>query len=182
MSDRDELMDDLCRAHNTFSGERFVAFLLLFVVMIGGGVVAMFADSLYTILISSALGYTASVMLYGFARNKAGIQAFLFTCPVVVSQYPRLLKRHAVFLTVLIAIVTIALHIKPHLSASLTQSSSRNVSPFYVFVAIAVGALAVTEIMMNRGVLERAHDELFGESRGKDDSQNDASLSLIRRD
>lgn len=182
MSDQDELTDDPCRAENTLSSERFLAFLFLFVVMLGGGVAVMFADSLYVILISSALGYTACVMLYGFARNKSGIQPFLFTCPVVVSQYPRLLKRHAVFLTILIAIATIALRIKSHLSPSVASSSGRNASPFYLLMATAIGALAITEIMMNRGVLERAHDDYFGESREKDDSQDDASLSLFRRD
>jgi len=165
MINDDELLEDPCRAKDTYSGLRFLAFVLIFVGMLGGGGIVVLAQSLYWILPASVLGYTASVMLYGFARNQNGNQSFLFTCPVVVSQYPRLLKRHAGYLAVLIVLEANALLIKPNLSAWWLTSSGKDVTPFSILVAMLVGALAVTEILTNRGLLERAHNDRFGKRR-----------------
>jgi hypothetical protein len=182
MSDYDELRDDPCRSGDTFSGPRFLAFALLFAGMFTGAIVAMFSDSFYATLLASILGYTACVMLYGFARNKNGIQPYLFTCPVVMNQSSRLLKRHAIFLAVLIAFEIIAHGIKLHLSSWWLTASGRNMPPFLVVVFLPVAVLALTEIMTNRGVLERAHNDRFGEPPGPDQSGRDAPISLFGRD
>jgi len=172
MSDLNELTDDPCHAHRTPTEGRSLAFVLLFVAMFGGFVFAMFSSSIYETPLTSALGYTAGVMTYGFSKNKGDNPPYLFTCPVVVSQYPRLLKRHAVFLAILIAFVAIALRIKPHLSEGMARS--RRSDTFFFVVAIPVAALALTEILTNRGVLERAHRDHFGEPPAQNNPKNDA--------
>jgi hypothetical protein len=181
MSD-DELTEDPCRAEDTASGPRTLAFVLMFVAMFGCGIFVMLTDSFYWILLASVVGYTACVMLYGFARNKSGVQSFLFTCPVVVSQYPRLLKRHAAFLAILIVFATIVVKNKPHPSDSRLTSRRSDPSPFFFVVAIPIAALALTEIMTNRGVLERAHNERFGELGPENERGKDGPLSLFGRD
>lgn len=142
----------------------------------------MLGDTSYGTLLATVVTYTAAVMIYGFARNRGGIQPYLFTCPVVVSQYPRLLKRHAGFLAVLIIFVTIALRVKPHLSAWWFTSTGRNWTPFYTAVAVPVMTLAITEVFTNRGVLKRAHRVVFGESSAKDGSGQDDKLNIFGRD
>jgi len=155
--------------------------MLMFVAMGGCGFFAIIAESIYWTLLASVVGYTAAVMLYGFARNKNGIQSFLFTCPVVVSQYPRLVKRHATFLAVLIVIVTIAVKFNPNHSGSQPTSRGIGASQFFL-VGISIAALALTEILTNRGVLERAHSDRFGNPPEADDFKNDNMLSIAQRD
>jgi hypothetical protein len=184
MNDDEQFMTDPCRAENTFSGPRFLAFTLLFVVMFGGGftLFVRLGDAPYSVQLASTVSYTAAVMIYGFARNRGGIQPYLFTCPVVMSQYPRLLGRHAGYLAVLIVLETIALRIKPHLSAWWFASSGRGMAPFFIAVALPCGALALTETMTNRGVLERAHRDRFGEYPETDEPEKDKPLSIFGRD
>jgi hypothetical protein len=76
MSGYDNLTEDPCRAESTFSVPLFLAFALLFVVMLGGGSILLFklADTSYGIQLGSVVSYTAAVMLYGFAKNRNGIQ------------------------------------------------------------------------------------------------------------
>jgi hypothetical protein len=181
MSD-DELTEDSCRAEDTASEDRTLAFVLMFVTMFGCGILVMFTDSLYWILPASVVGYTACVMIYSFARNRNGIPRYLFTCPVVVSQYPRLLKRHAVFLAMLIVLALIVAKYKPHHSESRLASHGSDASPFFFVVAIPIAALALTEIMTNRAVLERAHNERFGEPPAEGESERNGTLSLFGRD
>jgi hypothetical protein len=156
---------DPCRATSTFSAGRFLAFTLLFVVAFGGGVslFVMLGDTPYGIQLGSVVVYTALVIVYSFAKNRGNNPPYLFTCPVVKSQYPRLLKWHAVYVAVLVTLETVALRITPHLSQWWLISSGTNETPFMVAVVIPCGVLAVVEIMTNRGVLERAHRRTLDE-------------------
>ncbi len=181
MTGHEQSTNDPCRAANTFSWKRFSAFAVLFVVMLGiGGILFFFLhETPYGIQLATAISYTAAVMLYGFARNRGGIQAYLFSYPVVVSQYPRLLKRHAGFLAVVILFETIALRVAPHLSAWWFASTGNDWTPFFTAVALPVGALAVTEIMTNRGVLKRAHQAVFGEPPAEDTPGQEDKQSIF---
>ena len=107
--------------------------------MFGSAILALLSYSFISILLATVMGYTACAMLYGFARNKGANPPYLFTCPVVVGQYSRLLKRHAVFLAALMTIVTIALRFKPHPSEWMTTSHRGDTFPFYFAVAIPIG-------------------------------------------
>lgn len=184
MRDYGEVADDPCRAEHTTSAARFIAFAMLFVVMLGGGSILLFALSgtSYGVQLASAISFTSAVMLYGFAKNRNGIQPYLFTCPVVVSQYPRLLKRHVGFLALLIIFETIALRIKPHLPTWWITSSGRNEPPFAIAVAAPCLILAVAEILTNRGILERAHNDRFGEPPTPNAPKSDGTLSLFGPD
>lgn len=134
----------------------------------------MFNDS-YTIrMLAAALAYTACVTIYGFARNRNGIPRYLFTCPVVVSQYPRLVKRHAVFLTVETGFLAVALRYFPLSPLGASRAEDGN----DLLVAIPLGVLALVEIFTNRGILDRAHNDRFGEPPETKDSE----LSLVGRD
>lgn len=181
MISNEQSATDPCSVAKTFSAERFSAFLLLFVVGFGVACVLFFllSDTSYGTQLATAIGYTAAVIIYGFARNRGGIPPYLFTCPVVVSQYPRLLTRHAGFLAVVILLETIALRIKPHLSSWWFTSSGRNWTPFFTAVALPVCALAITEVMTNRGVLKRAHQAVFGEPPAEDAPRRDNKQSIF---
>jgi hypothetical protein len=87
--------DDPCHAESTYSGSRAFAFTLIFIAMFAFTFLAIPGESLLQILLGSAISCTTAVMLYGFARKRNGTRSFLFICPVVVTQYPRLLKPHA---------------------------------------------------------------------------------------
>ncbi len=178
MSDYEELKDDACRPETGTSGERTLAFVLLFIVMFGCGGNAIFSDSYFVRLLAAALAYTAMVMIYGFARNKGDVPRYLFTCPVVVSQYSRLLRRHAIFLAVETAFLAVALRFFPLPPNGASRTDDGN----YFLVAIPLGVLAIVEIMTNRGVLERAHTERFGEPVGDEDSKKEGTLSIFGRD
>ncbi len=180
MSDYDETTGDPCRAGDTSSDSRAAAFVLLFIAMFGFAAFAIETDSFTGTLVGSILGYTAAVMLYSFARNRNAIQPYLFTCPVVVRQYPRLLIRHAAFLAVLIVFVLITAKSKLHHPEPKLPSSGRDTSPSFLVVAIPLMALALTEILTNRALLERAHNERFGEPSEPDDSES--ALSILGRD
>jgi hypothetical protein len=175
----EELIDDPCRAKDTFSGPRALVFVLMFVSMFGFSALAITIRSFPGMLLASVAGYTAAVTLYVFARNKSGIQPFLFTCPVVVSQYPRLYKRHSVFVGILIAILGIAHSFGPHASEAAT--SSRISDGSFFALAIPIGVLAVIEVMSNRGVLERAHEDRLREPVDSHEPERDPILSILNR-
>ena len=148
MDDNEDLTDDPCRAKSTFSGPRFLAFAFLFLAMFGGFALFIFlSDKSYGIQFASLVSYTAAVMLYGFAKNRSGIVPYLFTCPVVVSQFPRILKRHAAYLTGIVAFETTSLIIKPHLSTWWLTASGRNMPPFVVAMTVPCLILAIVEIV-----------------------------------
>jgi hypothetical protein len=178
MSDNDEQNEDPCRGDGGTSDKRTFAFVLLFVVFFGCGGLAMISDSYVVRMLAAALAYTACVMIYGFARNKNGVPRYLFTCPVVVSQYARLAKRHSVFLVAETAFLAIALRYFPLPPVGASRAEDGN----DLLVAIPLGLLALVEIFMNRGVLERAHNDRFGETSSAGDSERDGTLSLFRRD
>ncbi|MDR5730211.1 MAG: hypothetical protein RB191_22595 [Terriglobia bacterium] len=183
MTRNEEWTTDPCSAENTFSGPRFLAFAFLFIAMLAGGSILFFllGDTAYGNQLASVVSYTSAVLLYGFAKNRSGIRPYLFTCPVVMSQYPRLLNRHAAFLTVLVAFETVAFKIKPHLSAWWLTASGRNVPPFVMAVAVPCMILAIAEIVTNRALLERAHVDRFGDRPEEIASEQDGTLSLLGR-
>lgn len=149
---------DPCRIPQPLSGSRFAVLAGLFFTMIPGGVILLFltADWPYGVQLASIIMYTAAVALYTFSSNK-GQQPYLLSCPVVHNELSRLLKRHVGFLAALVLFLTAALQIRPHLSNWWITSSARDESPFVVMLFIFGGCLAVTQIISNRSLLERAH-------------------------
>jgi len=180
-----QLPPDPCLAPKAFSGQRFLAFTLLFVVAIGTWIFLVFTtlgSTPYGVQLLSVISYTAFVIIYGFARNKSGICPYLFTCPTVVAQYPRLLVRHAAFLAALIAVETPLLIARPYLPVWWTAPSGKDPAPYVIVLAVSFGVIALVEIFSNRALLERAHrDRLDDYPDSDDDSKKDDSLSILGR-
>ena len=123
----------------------------------------------YGIQFTSMVMYTAAVALYTFSRNRNGAQPFLFSCPVVRRQLPRLIRRHLGFLAALFVAQTSALRLRPNLPAHWVTPSSRDASPFAFVLGVLCLCLGAAEILSNRSLLEDAH--LSAQS-----AQTDASL------
>jgi hypothetical protein len=155
---------DRCRSWKSFSGARFTVFTILFLIMLPGSLALfiLLSDYSYGIQFASVVAYSAAIGLYTFARNKAA-PAFLFECPIVQSQLPRLYRRHAAFLTTLFVFQTLAFGLKPHLPGSWVTASGNNMPPFVGALMIFAVVLAVIQILTNRSLLEKAHLESSGE-------------------
>ena len=152
---------DACGEPAIFSSARFFIFLPIFLTMIPGSVVLFICleDKAYGIQFASTIAYTAATILYTFSANR-GTQRYLFNCPYVRSQLPRVAIRHIAFLVALFILITATLQVRPHLSHWwLTASGPRGMPPFIDAVFVLCGSLLITEIITNRSLLQRAHAE-----------------------
>jgi hypothetical protein len=104
--------------------------------------------------------YTSAVVLYTFSANR-GLPRYLFGCPVVRAQLPRLVLRHMVFLAVLFVLLTFALQIRPFLPAPwLVANGERRSMPLFTFVLFVLSTLlALVHVLRNRSLLDRAHSD-----------------------
>ncbi len=149
---------DPCLTRQQISFPRLAVFTLLFLTVIGGGIVlALLENRPYGIQLTSMLIYTAAVALYTFSRNRNGAQPFLLSCPVVRRQLPRLIRRHLGFLTAIFVAQTTALNLRPKLPAHWVTPSSRDASPFSLILGVLCLCLAIVEVLTNRSLLDRAH-------------------------
>jgi hypothetical protein len=151
---------DACSATPSFSLPRVAIFTLAFLIMMGSGVLfAVWADRPYGFQLASQVAYTPAVILYTFSRNQ-GMQRYLFRCPIVRPQLPRLAFRHIGFIAVLFVLQTGALQLRPRLSSSwFVASGWRDTTRFEITMGILCAALAFTEVATNRSFLNRAHLE-----------------------
>jgi hypothetical protein len=137
---------------------RFAVFTLLFLTVPGGAILLIvLINKPFGIQFSSIVMYTAGVALYTFSRNRNGNQPFLLSCPVVRSQLSLLVCRHLGFIAALFLVQTTALKFRPKLPAYLVTPHDTDSSLFAVMLGIFYGCLAITEILTNRALLERAH-------------------------
>jgi hypothetical protein len=154
---------DPCLAQPSFSPERFALFLPIFLTMtVGSGVLFVYlAERPFGIQIAAMVCYTSAIVLYTFSANR-GLPRYLFGCPLVRAQFPRLVQRHIVFLPVLITILTAAFQLRPQLPASwLIASGERNsMPPFTIVLFILSALLAFVQILTNRSLLDRAHRDV----------------------
>jgi hypothetical protein len=149
---------DPCLTRQHISVPRFAVFTLLFLTVIGGGIIlALLEYRPYGIQLTSMVVYTAAVALYTFSRNRNGAQPFLLSCPVVRRQLPRLIRRHLGFLAALFIAQTTALNLRPKLPAHWVTPSSRNASPFTLILGVLCLCLAIVQTLTNRALLNRAH-------------------------
>lgn len=104
--------------------------------------------------------YTSAIVLYTFSANR-GLPRYLFNCPIVRAQLPRLVVRHAVFLAVLMGVLTVTLHLRQHLPSSwlVVSNGRKSDSPFTVALFVFSGLLAFIQLITNRSLLDRAHRE-----------------------
>jgi hypothetical protein len=176
---QDELVPppDACSAPPSFSQPRFVLFTLVFLIMIGSVLFALWVDLPYGIQLASLVGYTGAVILYTFSANWRGnLQRYLFRCPFVRPQLPRLALRHIGFLAVLFVLQTGAFRLRPRLSPSwFVATGWKGTTRFELTLQILCAALALTEIKVNRSLLSRAHLEYTPPTDPFGPSRSDAS-------
>jgi hypothetical protein len=160
---------DPCLTRDYISFPRLVVFVLLFLTFIGGAIfLALLEYRPYGIQFTSMVIYTAAVALYTFSRNRNGAQPFLLSCPVVLRQLPRLIRRHLGFLAALFIAQTTALKLRPNLPTHWVTPSSRDASPFAFVLGLLCLCLGVAQVLSNRSLLEDAHQS----------AQTDAALWL----
>jgi hypothetical protein len=157
--DDEDFWRDECRMETPASADRFFLFAVLGFAAIPGAVIVynLLNGSGYRLQFASAIADTAAVVLYTFAANRNNNPPYMFSCPVVQNQFPRLLRRHAGFLAALFLFQTAALRLQQYLSPYWRTSSGTDPSPFTVALIIFTGILAITQILTNRSILEQAH-------------------------
>lgn len=150
---------DPCLAPPTFSLERFLLFTLIFLIMLPGSI-ALFLSlgDPYGIQIAAVVGYTAAIVLYTFSANR-GTPRYLFRCPVVQNQLPRLALRHLQFAGVLFVLLTAALQLRPLMPPSwlLDSGARKSMPPLATVLLILSVCLGAAEVLTNRSLLNRAH-------------------------
>jgi hypothetical protein len=155
---------DPCRG-TSFSGARFALLATLFLGwIIGGLTLALFLiwkpGALPAV---SAIVYTSAVVWYTFARvghrfRGKDLPPYMFTCPAVRQQFPRLILRHLWFLVALLALQSLALTVRSNLPAWWNTNSGGS-TPFEVALVFLCCGLAITQVFTNRRLLARAHRE-----------------------
>ena len=166
---------DPCLAPISFSIERFVIFLPVFLSMTVGSVLLfMFlSDHPLGIQLVALVCYTSAIVLYTFSANR-GMPRYLFSCPIVRRELPRLAKRYVAFIAVLLFLLTVALRLRPQLPASWLFASGgyKSMPPFTWALLLLSACLALAHILTNRSILNRAHLEhsssefVYHDSRG----------------
>ncbi len=150
---------DLCRQPSPLSSSRFTVFTLLCIVLLGTmAMFSLFEDWGYALQLASLIGYTAAVTLGTFSTSRGG-RPYLYSCPIVQRQIPRLLRRHVGFLTAFLILLTMAWHLRPHLPIYWITASGRNGSPFATTLFILCAIFAVAQTVTNRSLIESAHLE-----------------------
>ncbi len=140
--------------------DRAVIFLPLILIFVISIVLfaAFLTDLSWGTPIASLIIYTELMILMTFSAQR-GQQRYLFRCPVVRRQIPELLKRHLGFSAVLFVLETLALDLRSHFSAWWFTANGRNIPPLYIALFIVFIALAMTQGLTSRTILQRAHLE-----------------------
>jgi hypothetical protein len=153
-------MPDRCRERPTFSGDRFLIFLPVFLAIMPGSLILFIwlEDRPFGIQFASMIGYSAAAFLYTFSSNR-GLPRYLFTCPAVQGQLSRLAVRHLAFIIALLISETTALQLRPKLSDWWLTARGKDMPPFVAAVSIVCGSLLLAQVLTNRSLLKNAHLE-----------------------
>jgi len=156
---------DPCRG-TSFSFARFVLMATLLLCLTVGSLPLFFLlmKRPYGFQAASGIVYTIFAMFFTFARTgtRTGkdLPPYMFTCPAVQLQFPRLLWRHLSFLVALFALQTLALAVRPSLPAWWnTDKGSKGRTLFEIALLFLCFGLGFAQVFTNRRVLDRAHRE-----------------------
>jgi len=151
---------DPCRPGTPTSFARFALMATLFLCMTAGGFLLflLLARRQYGVQLASMTVYTIFEVWLTFAATQRG-QPYMFTCPAVRPQIPRLLRRHLGFLIALVTLETIALTIRPNLPDWWTMPDSKGRVPFEFGVMLLCFGFGLAQVFTNRSLLSRAHLE-----------------------
>jgi len=153
------LISDPCSQPYHLWGSRAAVLTTCFLTMIFGSVAILLQEHSFRIQAASVVGETAAVILYTFSKNRGNNPPYLYSCPIVQSQFPTLIRRHLAFLLGIVVLETVGLGLRHNLSNWWLTASGRNETPFDTVLAVLLGVVAVVEIVTNRSRLKLAHDE-----------------------
>jgi hypothetical protein len=149
--------DPCCRS--AFSLKRFLLMSAIFLSVVAGSIpLFLLMPEPYRIQKASAIACTLAVIFLTFAATRDHPR-YLFTCPAVRPQLPRLLWRHLVFLIVFLAFQTAALAIRPSLPAWWITPDRNGMAPFEGALLLLCFGFAYWQMHNNRSVLARSHKE-----------------------
>jgi hypothetical protein len=155
---------DPCRGMS-FSFPRFVLMATLFLCMTVGSLPLFFLlmKRPYGFQAASAILYTIFAVFFTFARTgtRTGkdLPPYMFTCPAVQPEFPRLLLRHVGFLVALFALQTMALAARPNLPEWWNIKDRKGGTPFDLVLILLCLGLGYAQVFTNRSLLDRAHRE-----------------------
>jgi hypothetical protein len=168
---------DPCLAPTSFSIERFAFFVPVFLSMtLGSGLLFIYlSDHPFGVQLAALVCYAYAVVLYTFSANR-GMPHYLFSCPTVRSELPRIATRSMAFIAILFFLLTVALRLRPQLPASwlIASGGYKSMPPFTLALSILSACLALAHILTNRSILDRAHlghsssDVAYHDSQGVD--------------
>jgi hypothetical protein len=112
---------------------------------------------------ASMIVYTIFAVFFTFARtgSRGGpdLPPYLFTCPAVQPQIPRLLWRHLGFLVALFAVETAMLAARTNLPEWWNMKDKKGATPFDLVLLLLCFGLGYAQVFTNRSLLDRAHRE-----------------------
>jgi len=154
---------DPCRS-TPLSLTRFGVMTTLFLCMTAGGfsLFLLWADRPYGMQGASAITYSLFEVFLTFAATRGG-QRYLFTCPAVQPQIPRLILRHLVFLLALFILQTAVFAVRPVLPEWWNERDSKGGTPFQLAVLFLCISLGYAQVFSSRSLLKRAHREFSSE-------------------
>jgi hypothetical protein len=163
---------DPCR-DISLSNPRFIVLTTIFLCLIPGSLplFLLLVRRPWGIQEASIITYTLFEVYFTFARTGGGLSGgsippFKFTCPAVEPQIPRLLWRHLGFLFALFALQTAILAARPHLPNWWFVEDKKGMTPFAGALLSLCLALAYTQVLTNRALLNRAHREFSPQGDG----------------
>jgi Ca2+/Na+ antiporter len=162
---------DPCQGRS-FSFARFVLMAALFLCMTVGSLPLFFLlmKRPYGLQAASMIVYTIFAVFFTFARTgtRTGkdLPPYMFTCPAVQPQFPRLLGRHLGFVVVLFALQTAALAARPNLPDWWNVGDRKGVTPFDLALILLCFGLGYAQVFTNRSLLDRAHRGFPAETAG----------------
>jgi hypothetical protein len=153
-----DLAPDPCSQPYPLWSSRAAVLTLCFLTMIFGSIAVYSRLENVSLKLQAAtvVGETAAAILYTFSKNR-GNPPYLYSCPIVQSQFPTLIRRHLLFLLGIVILETVDLRIQPYVSTWWLTSTRKDETPINVVLAILVGIVAIVEILTNRSLLARAH-------------------------
>lgn len=151
---------DACLAPAAFSPERFFFFTLTFLIMTIGSVTVFLylGDDPFGVQIAAIVCYTSAIVLYTFSANRR-MPRYLFRCPIVQTQLPRIALRHLIFVAVVFVLLTAGIQLRPYVPPSwlVASGARKSIPPLATVLFILSACLAIAQILTNRSLLNRAH-------------------------
>ncbi|WP_041596845.1 hypothetical protein [Granulicella tundricola] len=150
---------DPCRSAS-FSFARFIVMTMLLLSMTAGSLTLfiLLANKPYGIQEASVVEYTLFEIFLTFAATRS-LRRYLFTCPAVRPQIPRLLWRHLGYVITLVIFQAVMLAARPNLSSWWNTPDKKGSTPFEIALFFLCFGIGYAQVLGSRSILERAHQD-----------------------